>query len=84
MNKVAVVSYRDGTSVTSVVYPNTQVAFERAYGRSFIETFDRSDQLFAEWVAFIGWFASPAELPFDEWLKTISDVRLGLAEPDEE
>jgi len=82
MHKAVAVTFRDGTSETGIVWPSVQVAFERTYERSFLETFASSDGLFVEWVAFLGWFSTSGNLPFDEWLQTISAVDLGYAETE--
>ena len=83
MLKAARVTFRDGSTQAGIVYPATQVAFERTYERSFLETFATSDGLFVEWVAFLGWFATPGNVPFDDWLQMVAAVELGYAETDE-
>ena len=70
------VKHKDGTEGTFPVWPATEVAFERhykiPYRKAFQEDFTQEQYYLLAWLAERD---SGKEIkPFDEWIKTLSDI----------
>lgn len=75
------VHYQDGREQAVSARPVTQVAFERKFSRGFASAFSSIESVQLEWVYFLAWHAARTGLEFDDWLETVSEIDMGVAEP---
>lgn len=73
------VAHRDGTETKAEVWASTEVAFERKFGIAWAEAFAK-EYPFQEYIYFTAYHAiheaGKTGLIFDEWVKTIGEVKL--------
>ena len=82
MDNLAVrVRLRTGEEAETWIYPISQIAFERRFGRGFWPTFSDVADWHTEWLAWVAWHAVGAPETFETWLLGLDSVHLGVREP---
>ncbi len=74
------VHYQDGREQQVVARPVTQVAFERKFSMGFAAAFSSMETVQLGWVYFLAWHAARPGIEFDEWLESVAEIDMGVAD----